>query len=134
MHGLDLCRVPPSLLALAIPLLRSVDLSYTYITPEAITNLIISLTNPNHSLEDLTLLGNNLSSLPADLLATLAGCKLRRLDLSCTQLQKEQLRELVDNLGPPLREISLFGLDLGMLDEGALEKAKQRVYINYRRA
>lgn len=79
------------------------------------------------------MLGNRLGEVEAEALQA-AVSSLERLDLSSTALTAEQLEAVLEAAAPPLKELSLFSLDLSAVKEGVLRRAETRVFVSHRHA
>ena len=134
LHGNSLATAEPALIAAAAASLQSLDISYCLLPPDTAAFLLASLPTPSSSLRSLTLLGNRLGEVPCPALTTALASSLHRLDLSSTALTSQQLEAVLEGAGPPLKELSLFSLDLASVREGVLREAEKRVFVSHRHA
>ena len=133
LHGNSLATADPNTLAAAAISLNSLDVSNCLLTKDTATSLFMALPSVNCKLKMLTMLGNRLGEVEAEALQA-AVSSLERLDLSSTALTAEQLEAVLEAAAPPLKELSLFSLDLSAVKEGVLRRAEMRVFVSHRHA
>ena len=132
-HGNNLSSVSGDSLASLALRLDSLEVSQTGLSEATITSLLTRITTGPSRLRSLTLAGISLASLSPDSgVLLLLTRKLERLDLSNCHLSPGQLNCLLDCVGPPLREISLFNVKMEELDKDILSRANSQVFINHR--
>ena len=133
LHGNSLATADPKSLAAAAISLNSLDISNCLLSKDTATCLFIALSSGNCRLRTLTMLGNRLGEVEVEALEAGVPC-LQRLDLSSTALTAEQLEAVLEAAAPPLKELSLFSLDLSAVKEGVLKRAETRVFVSHRHA
>ena len=133
LHGVSLTLTNPTVLAKAGATIVSLDLSHCLLPASSAASLLHSLASRPCSLRSLTLLGNRMAEVPASALEA-AAARLERLDLSSTGLTAGQLEAVLVSAGPPLKELSLFSLDLGVVPVHVLQEAERRVFVSHRHA
>jgi len=134
LHGNSLAAADPKSLAAAAINLNSLDISNCLLTKDTATCLFIALSSGKCRLRTLTMLGNRLGEVEVEALQALSVSCLQRLDLSSTALTAEQLEAVLEAAAPPLKELSLFSLDLSSVTEGVLKRAETRVFVSHRHA
>ena len=108
LSGNDLSGVPSDLFAMAVSRLKTVDLVTTEMTTNQCVNVLkISLSST--TLAHLDLWNNDLSGVPADLLA-MAVSRLKTVDLGYTKLMTNQCVQLLNS---SLTSATLVDVDLG---------------------
>ena len=135
LYGNNFKEVAPEHLSHSASKLTYLDISNTNISHAVTTSLLTHLSEiGEHShLRHLVLAGIPLTHIPASLV-TSAMARLEKLDLSNCSLAWEQLEVILDAVKPPapLRQLSLFNVDLENVDKEVLAKANTHAFINHR--
>ena len=130
-HGNNFTSVSSEYLAALAVQLEHLDLSQTNMTEDNVTAVLAVLGTSECRLRSLTLAGLSLSGVAPHLIRQVIN-KLERLDLSNCGLTPSQLNFILADLGPQLREISLFNVRMEELDKDVLSRANKKVFINHR--
>ena len=128
----DLSSVDTSLLSAAISILTTATLSKL---TEKQCEAIMSQIPLSRTIRNLYLQNVNLSSVPPQLLAE-GVCRLRKVNLAATRLTPDQAALVVSGIvkkSRTLREMNLTGVDLSGVPEAVLERALDKINIDYSR-
>ena len=135
LYGNNLKEVETEPLSHSASKLTYLDISNTNISHSVTSSLLQHLSDigDNSHLRHLVLAGIPLTRIPAPLV-TSAMTRLEKLDLSNCGLSWEQLEVILDAVRPPapLRQLSLFNVDLENVDKEVLARANSHAFINHR--
>ena len=128
LWGNNLVGVPAAILAMAVGRLKTVNLESTQLTINQSVK-VLDIIPSSATLNNLDLWGNNLSAVPADILAMVVG-RLETVNLSYTQLTTNQCVKVLESIPPTrLTNLYLYGIDLSGVPADLLAKNVGRLKI-----
>ena len=135
LYGNNFKEVEAEHLSNSASKLAYLDISNTNISHAVTSSLLTHLSEigDNSHLRHLVLAGIPLTHVQASLV-TSAMARLEKLDLSNCSLSWEQLEVILDAVRPPapLRQLSLFNVDLENVNKEVLARANSHAFINHR--
>jgi len=132
-YGNNFKEIVPDFLENSATSLDYLDISNTNIPDTTITSLLkhIHQSGNQSQLRHLVLSGIPLTNIPADLI-TGAMRTMEKLDMSNCSLTSTQLDLILEAVQPPLKQLSLFNVDMEDVDREVLTRANNNAFINHR--
>jgi len=130
LYGNDLSTVPSDVIAGATPKLKKINLTATKLTTSQVIELLTASVSST-TLEDINLGGNNLRSVPGDIIAG-ATSRLKKIDLGYTHLTSSQLTEILTACvsSTTLEYINIKANDIRSVPTDIVTRAKSRPRLN----
>ena len=128
LWGNNLSGVPADILAMVVSHLKTVRLTFIQLATNQSVK-VLDIIPSSATLNNLDFWGNNLSAVPADILAMVVG-RLETVNLSYTQLTTNQCVKVLESIPPTrLTNLYLYGIDLSGVPADLLAKNVGRLKI-----
>ena len=132
-YGNNFKEVVPTYLENSATTLEYLDISNTNIPDPTVSSLLkhIGQSGDQSHLRHLVLSGVPLTNIPPDLI-TGAMRTMEKLDMSNCSLTSSQLDLILEAVRPPLKQLSLFNVNMEDVDRAILARANNNAFINHR--